>query len=72
MEANTNLDRTTGNDMPSCPVCRQALSVELAHGRKSGKAFVMLRCPLDGRHFRGFISDREFVSGVLARLEKQQ
>ena len=59
-------------NMPSCPVCRQALSVELAHGRKSGKAFVMLRCPLDGRHFRGFISDRDFVSGVLARLEKQQ
>ncbi len=72
MEAEVNLAQTTGNGMPSCPVCKQSLSVELAHGRKSGKAFVMLRCPIDGRHFRGFISDRGFVSAVLARLEKQQ
>ena len=27
--------------------------------------FLMLVCPKDGRHFRGFIQDREYVQGVL-------
>ena len=31
----------------------------------------MLICPVDGRHFRGFITHRDYVSGVLARLESQ-
>jgi hypothetical protein len=31
----------------------------------------MLICPIDGRHFRGFITHRDYVSGVLARLEGQ-
>lgn len=55
--------------VPECPICHLPLSVQLARGRKSGKAFVMLICALDGRHFRGFISDRTFVKGVLERLE---
>ena len=53
----------------SCPVCGTPLALRLARGRKSGKAFVMLLCSVDGKHFRGFINDREFVSGVLARLD---
>ena len=52
-----------------CLICRQPLQVRLAHGRKSKKPFVMLLCARDGRHFRAFINDREFVAGVLARLE---
>jgi hypothetical protein len=28
-------------------------------------------CPVDGRHFRGFITHRDYVAGVLARLEGQ-
>ena len=52
-----------------CPVCGTPLALRLARGRKSGKPFVMLLCSVDGRHFRGFINDREFVSGVLSRLE---
>ena len=52
-----------------CLICAQPLAVRLAYGRKSGKPFVSLTCPKDGRHFRAFINDREFVSGFLARLE---
>jgi hypothetical protein len=59
-------------EIPRCPVCGQPLSIRLAHGRKSGKAFVMLICDRDGRHIRAFISDRGFVSSVVAKLEKKQ
>ena len=52
-----------------CVVCKGQLSVRLTRGRKSGKTFVMLICSRDGRHFRAFINDKKFVSGVLARLE---
>jgi hypothetical protein len=31
----------------------------------------MLIGPADGRHFRGFITHRDYVAGVLARLESQ-
>lgn len=59
-------------EAPRCPVCSQPLSVRLAEGRKSGKPFVMLVCAQDGRHMRAFISDRDFVSSVIAKLEKKQ
>ena len=54
---------------PPCPVCRSPLTVKSAQGRKSGKPFIMLVCTRDGRHFRGFISDAEYVGKVLERLE---
>ena len=54
------------NQIP-CPVCSTALSVRLAKGRKSGKPFVMLVCPNDGRHIRAFVSDRDFVSSVIEK-----
>ena len=54
-------------DIP-CVICGQPLIIGLAKGRKSGKTFVGLRCK-QGRHFRGFIYDRDYVDGVLARLE---
>ena len=57
-----------GEGIP-CMVCKEPLSVRLARGRKSGKPFVMLLCAQDGRHFRAFINDREFVSGVLEQVE---
>ncbi len=57
-----------GEGIP-CMVCREPLIVRLARGRKSGKPFVMLLCAQDGRHFRAFINDREYVSGVLERVE---
>jgi hypothetical protein len=60
------------NEIPSCPICGTALSVTLARGRKSGKPFVMLKCPRDGRHFRGFTSHRPFVEQFLNNLEATQ
>jgi hypothetical protein len=54
-----------------CLVCGSSLSLRTARGRKSGKPFLMLVCPVDGRHFRGFITHRDYVAGVLARLEDQ-
>ena len=50
-------------------VCQEPLSVRPTRGRKSGKPSLMLICPSDGRHFRGFITDQSYVSGVLDRLQ---
>ncbi len=60
----------TSQEIP-CLVCRKSLALRLARGRKSGKPFIMLICPVDGRHFRGFITDRTYVREVLALLEDQ-
>jgi hypothetical protein len=54
-----------------CLVCTTPLTLRLVRGRKSGKPFLMLICPVDGRHFRGFITQRDYVAGVLVRLEGQ-
>ena len=53
----------TTNPMP-CLVCGTQLEVRVATGRKSGKPFLMVICPEDGRHFRGFVGDRDFVRQV--------
>ena len=53
-----------------CLICKQPLTVRLARGRKSGKPFVMLMCAVDGRHFRAFISHKDYVSQVINRLEE--
>lgn len=46
-----------------CPICHKPLRFSVATSRRSKrkKLFVMLVCPSDGRHFRGFISDQGFV-----------
>ena len=53
-------------------VCGGPLALRGAHGRKSGKPFLMLVCPTDGRHFRAFITDRAYVSGVFDLLKAKQ
>lgn len=53
-----------------CPVCGSAIDIRLAKGRTSGKAFLMVVCPTDGRHFRGFINDRDYVANVVTKLER--
>ena len=53
----------------SCLVCNGPLELRVAHGRKSNKPFLLLICPVDGRHFRGFIADREYVAGVIRNAE---
>ena len=49
-----------------CPVCGNSLSVRMAKGRKSNKPSIMLVCQQDGRHFRGFITDQQYVKTVLS------
>lgn len=53
----------------ACPVCAGPLSVRLAKGRRSGKPFLMLVCPADGRHLRAFITDKVYVAAVLEAAE---
>ena len=55
------------NETVGCPVCSLNLTPRLCSSRK-GKPSIMLICPQDGRHFRGFIADREFVSAVVDRM----
>jgi hypothetical protein len=57
------------NKLPKCLICGEELQLKLAKGRKSGKAFLMLFCPYDGRHFRGFICDRPYVGEFIAALK---
>lgn len=57
------------DNAPLCPICNQPLAVRSAHGRKSGKPFIMFLCPVDGRHFRGFISHRPYVEQFIEKLE---
>ena len=54
-----------------CPVCGVALKLTTARSRKAKtpRTFIMLACPKDGRHFRGFISDRDFVQRTLDAAE---
>lgn len=56
----------------NCPVCGLNLKITLAQGRTSKKAFLMVVCPKDGRHFRGFINDKDYVAQILARLEEKE
>ena len=53
----------------SCLICGGSLAIRPSRGRKSGKPSLMVICPVDGRHFRGFINDQTYVKEVLARLE---
>lgn len=55
-----------------CPVCGLDLRVGTAEGRKSKKPFITLVCPQDGRHFRAFINDKEYVTDVLNKLEQMR
>jgi predicted RNA-binding Zn-ribbon protein involved in translation (DUF1610 family) len=60
---------TNENQSLQCPVCGESMAFQIARGRKSGKPFLMVKCLRDGRHFRGFVGDREYVTRLLERLE---
>ena len=60
------------NTVPHCLVCGTTLSLRPAQGRKSLKPFIMMICPINGRHIRGFITDQEFVNKIMDRLHKYQ
>ncbi len=51
-----------------CPTCGVAMSIRMAQGRKSKKQFIMMVCPANPRHFRGFITDQAFVKQVMERI----
>ena len=53
-----------------CLVCKGELTISAAQGMTSKKPFVMLKCSQDGRHFRAFITDQEYVKKVMAGVEK--
>jgi hypothetical protein len=57
------------NQSLQCPVCNEPMAFQIARGRKSGKPFLMVKCLRDGRHFRGFVGDKEYVTRLLVRLE---
>ena len=59
------------NRVIPCPVCGDSLALRTAKSRraKKPKLFLMLVCPKDGRHFRGFIQDREYVDSVVGQLD---
>ncbi|MDP6453801.1 MAG: hypothetical protein QF898_10870 [SAR202 cluster bacterium] len=59
---------TVNSSTLPCPVCHQTLDLRKAQVRKSGKPSLMLICPQDGRHFRGFIADKEYVQAVVDRV----
>ena len=54
----------------NCPICATTLSISLARGRKSNKPFIMLKCDVDGRHFRGFITDQKYISKLLSEHQE--
>jgi predicted RNA-binding Zn-ribbon protein involved in translation (DUF1610 family) len=60
---------TKPNQSLQCPVCGDAMAFQIARGRKSGKSFLMVKCLRDGRHFRGFVGDRDYVTRLVERLE---
>ena len=64
------MKKKINNETPRCPICKSDIATKLSRGRKSGKPFIMLICSKDGRHFRGFITYRPYVEGVLNIMEK--
>jgi uncharacterized protein YbaR (Trm112 family) len=63
------MKKKLNNELPCCPICKGSLEAKLSRGRKSGKPFIMLICGQDGRHFRGFITFRPYVEGVMNIME---
>jgi hypothetical protein len=64
------MNQQTDKPTLPCHICQAPLNVKLARGRKSGKPFVMLACPEDGRHIRAFIADRAYVENLIDLVEE--
>ncbi len=56
---------------PVCLICGAALKVALTRSQK-GKVAVGLSCPVDGRHFRGFVNDRDYVTRTIQATQTLQ
>ncbi len=59
------------SNTPNCMVCGEPLDLRRTQGRRSRKAFLMFVCPVDGRHFRAFVTYQPYVDTVLGRLDGQ-
>ena len=57
------------SNTPNCIVCGEALDLRSTQGRRSRKLSLMFVCPVDGRHFRAFITYKPYVDAVLGRME---
>jgi predicted RNA-binding Zn-ribbon protein involved in translation (DUF1610 family) len=69
MATNEQSLSTKPNQSLQCPVCGDPMAFQIARGRKSGKPFLMVKCLRDGRHFRGFVGDKEYVTRLIERIE---
>jgi hypothetical protein len=47
----------------NCLICGTKLTTSVCQG-KTGRKALMLVCPKDGRHFRAFINDIQFIEQV--------
>ncbi len=58
------------SDIPAicCPVCGAGLKVTTCTS-KTGKVALVLVCPKDGRDFRAFINNREYVRRVMDSID---
>jgi hypothetical protein len=58
------------SDIPAicCPVCGAGLKVTTCTS-KAGKVALVLVCPKDGRDFRAFINNKDYIQRVLDSLE---
>ncbi len=59
---------TTLNDSLPCPICGTDLQVKPCRPSKAGKNSLHVRCPVDGRHLRGFIAHQPLVDDLLRGL----
>ena len=50
----------------TCLVCGGPIDIKIGETRKSQKPCINMRCERDGRHFRAFITDREFVEKMMS------
>ena len=53
-----------------CPVCESGLRVSTSTS-KSGKLALVLVCSRDGRDFRAFINNKDYIQKVLDSLEAE-
>jgi len=72
MTVNERVSEIKRSQALACPVCGESMALQIARGRKSGKPFLMVKCLRDGRHFRGFVGDRDYVARLLEHLEQQK
>jgi hypothetical protein len=54
-----------------CPICGEPVKVRLATSAR-GNISIVVSCPKDGRHFRGFINDPPTIEALLIQLKASQ